>query len=170
MSPVERSTGHAGRALAVSAAGVIVAMGAAVGLALLANRGSVDVRLGDETFTGQKAERIADEIADRGPILYSDVAGGDRELVLQHLGDDAEEGWLAFAARPPGVPRQCFVQWQPDDEVFRLLDRDGDVNGRCDGSTYPADGEGLPQYPVTVRDGRLDVDINAADRATSTTR
>jgi hypothetical protein len=44
------------------------------------------------------------------------------------------------------------------------------VSGECDGREFPPDGEGLPSYPVTVdADGKLDVDLNAEDRATSTT-
>jgi hypothetical protein len=176
VSPVARSQAHAGRALAVAAVGVAVAVAIAFGVAVLANRGSVDVKLGDETFQGQDAERAAEQIDDGGPILYADTAGGDRDIVLQHLSDDVETGWLAFAARPGGVSRACTIQWEagpsgdPADGVFRLLDQHGDETDECDGREFPADGEGLPQYPVTVRDGRLDVDLNAADRATSTTR
>ncbi|HYZ99332.1 MAG TPA: hypothetical protein VE575_11315 [Acidimicrobiales bacterium] len=171
MSPVARSQGHTGRALLVAGAGVVLALGIAFGMAALANRGTVDVRLGSETFAEQDAEEAAERVAEDGPILYADTAGGERDIVLQHLGDDPEEGWVALAARPPGVPRECTIQWDADDQMFQLLDPDGDVSGQCDGREFPADGEGLPSFPVTVRsDGRLDVDLNAADRATSTTR
>jgi hypothetical protein len=169
MSPVARSQGHTGRALAVAAAGVVVAIGVAAALALLANRGTVDVRLGSETFAEQDAEDAAERVAQDGPILYADTAGGDRDIVLQHLGDDPEEDWIALAARPPGVSRECTIQWDPEDWLFRLLDPSGQVSSDCDGREFPADGEGLPTYPVTVdSDGNLDVDINAADRTTST--
>ena len=169
MSPVARSQGHTGRALAVAAAGVVVAIGVAAALALLANRGTVDVRLGSETFAEQDAEDAAERVAQDGPILYADTAGGDRDIVLQHLGDDPEEDWIALAARPPGVSRECTIQWDPEDWLFRLLDPSGQVSSDCDGREFPADGEGLPTYPVTVdSDGNLDVDLNAADRTTST--
>ncbi|HET6954744.1 MAG TPA: hypothetical protein VFI47_30560 [Acidimicrobiales bacterium] len=169
MSPVAQSRGHAGRALAVAGAGVVVALGIAVAVAVLANRGTVDVKLGTDTFVQQDAEDAAERIAEGGPILYADTAGGDRDIVLQHLGDDPETGWLALAARPPGVPRECTIQSRDRDEPFRLLDPDGAESGNCDGREFAPDGEGLPSYPVTVRDGKLDVDLNAADRATSTT-
>ncbi len=169
MSPVARSSGHTGRALVVAAAGVIVAIGVAAALAVLANRGTVDVRLGSDTFAEQDAEDAAEKIAGEGPILYADTAGGDRDIVLQHLGDNPEEGWIAMAARPPGVPRNCTIQWDATDEVFRLLDPSGRVSGECDGREFPADGQGLPMYPVTVdADGKLDVDLNAADRPATT--
>jgi hypothetical protein len=164
VSPVARSQAHAGRVLAVSVAAIALALVAAFGLAVLANRGSVDVRLGDDTFVVPDAEGAADQIAESGPILYPDAGTGDRDMVLQHLGDDPERGWLAFAARPPQTPRECTLQWDDGDQVFRLLDPDGERRGPCDGQEFPADGEGLTQYPVTVRDGDLDIDLNAADR------
>jgi hypothetical protein len=169
VTPVARSRGHTGRALAVAAAGVVVAIGVAAALALLANRGTVDVRLGSDTFAEHDAEDAARDIAENGPILYPDTAGGDRDIYLQHFGDDPDEGWIAFAARPPGVSRACTLQWRADDEVFRLVDSAGKVSSQCDGREFPADGEGLPTYPVTVdTDGNLDIDLNAADRTTST--
>jgi hypothetical protein len=169
MSPVAQTRGHAGRALAVAAAGVVVALAIAFGVARLASQGKVDVKLGTDTFQQQDAEDAAERIAEDGPILYADTAGGDRDIVLQHLGDDPESGWLALAARPPGVPRECTIQSRDRDEPFRLLDPEGKVTEACDGREFPPDGDDLPRYPVTVRDGKLHVDLNAADRATSTT-
>jgi hypothetical protein len=168
VSPVARSQAHAGRVLAVSIVGIALAVVAAFAIAVLANRGSVEVRLGDDTFAGQDAEAAADRIAEGGPILYPDAGGGDRDIYLQHEGDDPDRGWLAFAARPPGAPRECTLRWEGGDDVFRLLDPDGQESGACDGQEFPPDGSGLTQYPVTVRDGKLDVDLNAADRTTTT--
>ena len=129
MSPVAQSRGHAGKALAVAGVGVVVALAIAFGVAQLASQGKVDVRLGSDTFAQQDAEDAAEKVAEDGPIIYPDTAGGDRDIVLQHLGDDPAEG--------------------------------------CE---FPPSGEGIPSYPVTVdADGKLDVDLNAEDRATSTT-
>ena len=172
MSPVAQSRGHAGKALAVAAAGVVAALGIALAVAQLASQGKVDVRLGSDTFAEQDAEDAAEKIADTGPILYADTAGGARDIVLQHLGDDPNEGWIALAARPPGVSRECTIQVPSRDrnDPFVLLDVDEQVSDECDGREFPPDGEGLPSYPVTVdADGRLDIDLNAEDRATSTT-
>jgi len=162
VSPVARSRGHAGRALAVS--GVALAVVALVlwGVATFAsNQPSVEVGLGDQTFQGGRATRLAEEIDERGPILYGDVSGSkERDLILQHLGDDPEEGWYAFRAQPPDRDRECVWEWQPDEELFRA---------RCDPDlTAPADGEGLERYPVEVVDGKLDVDLNVEDRPTTT--
>jgi hypothetical protein len=170
VSPVEQSRGHAGKALIVAGAGVVLALAIAFLVARMASHGRVDVRLGSDTFADQSAEEAAEKVADGGPILYQDLAGGDRDIVLQHLADDPETGWIAIAARPPGVSRECSIQSRDRDEPFRLLDSDGEVTDECDGREFPPDGEGLPKYPVTVdADGRLDVDLNAEDRATSTT-
>jgi hypothetical protein len=170
MSPVaRRQRGHTGRALGVAAAGVGLAVALAFGVAALANQGQVDVRLGDDTYPAGNAEGRADEIAETGPFLLPDLAGGQRDIVLQHLGTDPDEGWLALAARPAGVSRDCFVQWQADEAEFRLLDGEGEESGDCDGRSYPADGGDLPRYPVRVVDGDLEIDINADARATTTT-
>lgn len=162
MSPVERSRGHAGRALAISGVAVAVILLGLWGASVFASRqDSLEVGLGDQTFQGGDADRLAREIDHRGPILYPDVSGaGDRDLILQHLGRDPERGWYAFRAQPPNEDRECTWEWQPDEEQFRA---------RCDRSlTAPADGEGLDSYPVEVTDGELDVDLNRDRRPTTT--
>ena len=161
--PVAPSSGHASRALLVSAVAIVV-LGASLWLATVAlgGRNSTDVRLGDQTFQGGDAEDLADEIADRGPILYSDVSGErERDMILQHLGDDPDERWYAFLAAPAEKARDCTWTWDEKQHLFRA---------NCDESlTAPADGEGLKQFPVTVIDGRIDVDLNASARASTTT-
>ncbi|MEZ5204653.1 MAG: hypothetical protein R2701_09815 [Acidimicrobiales bacterium] len=166
MSPVDQSRAHVGQAAIVALVGVVVLLLAAGAFAILnRNTKSSDLRLGDQTFQGGSAERLAKEIARRGPIFYGDVSGNkERDIILQHLGDDVDEGWYAFRAAPANKPRDCTWEWQADEELFRA---------KCDESlTAPADGEGLQRYPVKVRDGRLDVDLNAEARqaeATTTT-
>ena len=162
MSPVAPSNNHVGRAALVALVGIIVLF-AVLGLTTLAleGRNSPDLQLGDQTFRGGRIDRLAAEIDDRGPIFYGDVSGRrDRDIILQHLGDDPKTGWSAFLAAPVAEARDCTWQWQPDEELFRA---------KCDRKlTAPADGEGLPQFKVTVADGRLDVDLNADARTTTT--
>lgn len=181
---------RARRAVVVGAAGV------AVGLALIAavvwlagSSGQVEVRLGDRDFRDLDAARISAEIAERGPVLFSDVAGGSRDIILQHLGDDPESGWLAFEARRSGQDRRCFFQWRAEVDGDSgdggaedssggedMVDgEDGaEAGGVGDGagghfvnSCDPEDvvdarGTGLVQFPVAVVDGDVRVDINAA--------
>jgi len=124
-----------------------------VGAVLITTDSSEDVQLlGDATFNDLDADSTAGTIDEIGPLLFSDVAGGDDDIIVQHLGDDPDEGWLAFAARAPGADRDCFVEWQPDDEQFE---------DTCTGDTYPPDGEGLTQYEAIVEDGRVVIDLQA---------
>jgi hypothetical protein len=144
--------------VAIAVIGVVLFVAAVA----LGDRNSTELNLGDQTFQGGDAERLADEIAERGPILYPDVSGAaERDIILQHVGSKPGRGWFAFRAQPPDKGRACTWEWQADEELFRA---------KCDQSlTAPADGEGLERYPVRVIEGRLDVDLNAADRTTTTT-
>lgn len=128
----------------------------------LAQSGDVQLNIGDQVFAPGNVDRLADDIeAQNTPLLFSDPAGGDRDIFLQHIGDDADTGWFAFAVRPADAPRDCFVDWQPDAQEFSY---------NCDDRTFPADGDGLFQYPVIVgANGELSIDLNAADRESTTT-
>lgn len=158
MSPVDQSRNHVGRAAAVAFVGVFVLFFA---LALvtwaLKDRNSTELNLGDQTFQAGSAADKAKTIAASGPLLYADVSGRkDRDVILQHLGDDPETGWHAFLAAPIDEARDCTWEWQADEDLFRA---------KCDRSlTAPADGAGLPQFPVKVTDGQLDIDLNADAR------
>lgn len=138
----------------------VVVLFLAIGLVTLAlkDRNSPDLQLGDQTFKAGRAAALAERIAETGPRLYADVSGRkDRDLILQHLGDDPETGWSAFLAAPIDKPRDCTWDWQADERLFRA---------KCDPDLVaPADGAGLPQFKVTVIDGRVDVDLNAEARA-----
>ena len=154
---------------------VVGAAGVAAGLVLVAvmvwlagSSGQVEVRLGDRDFRELDAARISAEIAERGPVLFSDVAGGSRDIILQHLGADPESGWLAFEARRAGQDRRCFFEWQADSAGESGDEGDGDRDGggwfvnSCDpGDVVDARGTGLVQFPVSVVDGDVRVDINA---------
>ena len=140
-------------ALLVGLAGVVVAAALAVGVVLLARSGgNVEIRLGDRDFRDMDSGRISAEIADRGPILFGDLADGELDIILQHIGDDPEEGWLAFEARRPGQNRDCFFEWQPAQLLF--------VNTCEPDDTADAAGTGLRHFDVTVVDGDVRVDIN----------
>lgn len=121
-------------------------------------RNSPDLRIGDQTFRAGSAEARSKEIERDGPILFSDVSGRqDRDLYLQHIGDDPDEGWYAFAAQPIDRSRDCIWEWQADEERFRAA---------CDPAlTAPADGEGLTRYHVSVDEGALIVDLNYEERS-----
>jgi hypothetical protein len=164
--PVGRtSTRREVTAVALALGGVLVAVLLGVAMLHLARGGDVKVHLGSDVFNAGKVSRIAPAIANEGPALYSDVAGGSRDLILNHLGTDPNAGWVAFSAREPGAARSCYVSWQADRKLF--VDT-------CSGDTYPPDGTGLEQFPVSVQGGDVIVDVNRtaernAEREDSTT-
>ena len=128
----------------------------------LAQSGDVQINIGDEVFAPGNIDRLSADIeAQSTPRLFSDPSGGDRDIWLQHIGDQPESGWYAFAVRPADAPRDCFVQWQVEDQEFTY---------NCDDRTFPADGTGLFQYPVSIAaNGEITIDLNAADRESTTT-
>lgn len=159
--PVAQSRGHAGKALLVAGVGVAVALGLAFAVAVLASKGEVDIKLGDDRFNAGQVESIAGRIEreDGLPVLFPDLVGGGRDLYVQHLDDDPRQGWVAFGAFDPDDP-DCAV----------LIDRDAKVlSNACDESTtYPLDGTGLRYYPTVVDGNRLLVDINELSTTTTT--
>jgi hypothetical protein len=121
------------------------------------------LRLGDSQFQDITADRMAARIANEGPVLFPDVSDNrTRDIYVQHLGADPKTGWLAFDARKPGAPRECYIEWQRDRKVF--VDR-------CDGSEVGPDGAGLRQYPAVVNsNGKVVINFNAAAGESTTTR
>lgn len=159
--PVAQTRGHAGKALAIAAVGVAVALGLAFVVATLASRGDVEIRLGDDRFDAGRVERIAARIADDGglPLLYQDLTGGNRNVFVGHLDDNPQRGWVAFGAVDPNDP-DCAIRLDREAEIL--------VN-ECDETvTYPLDGTGLRYYPTSVEDGSLFVDINELTTINST--
>jgi len=149
--------------VAISIVIVLVLGGALFLIALpsLNESGKVEVKLGTDTFNAGNKELRADAIRQAGPILLPDVASGQRDVYLQHTGDSLDKGWLAFDARKAGQGRDCTLRWQPDTSDFR---------DPCDGTTVPADGTGLVQYPVSVTETNdVVIDLNADRRRAATT-
>jgi hypothetical protein len=147
----KRSSGRELGAVLIAAVGIAVAVVLGFAMLRLARSGEVEIRLGDDRFQAGRTDRLSAEIDERGPFLVSDLAGGTRDLWINHLGDDPDSGWVAFAARPAGAPRNCTVNWNAAQEQF--------VDS-CDGTAYPPDGTGLERYPVIVENGQVIVDVN----------
>lgn len=150
---------------------ILVGLGALLGvvailfLVLQADRllgsADLDIEIGDGLYRPGPADELADGIDDNGPLLLPDVAAGDRDIWLTHVGDDPDEGWRVFSARPATAARTCVAQWVAADDSF--------VDS-CDGTVYPGDGTGLPQYPVVVDDdGLVTIDLSVAPAATPDT-
>jgi hypothetical protein len=177
--PVQPRRSRSPRSIIIGVAGL--ALGIMLVLALfvvaipsLTEDSRMEVRLGDDAFVAGNAERRAAAIAADGPILLGDVASGDRDVFVQHLGDDPASGWYVFDARRPGTGRECTLRWEP-----ATGSGDGSFSDPCDGSTVPADGGDLPRYGVEVdENGTLVLDLlmrpttttAAPDTTTSTIR
>ncbi len=119
----------------------------------------VPIQLGEPVFQAGNAADLAAIIDDGEPLLLGDASGGDRDIIVNHLGDSSTEGWVAFAARGLTSPRDCFVQWESERSLF--------VDS-CDGSEYPPNGEGLEQYGTSIDDeGNLIINLNVVNPAGS---
>ncbi len=154
--PVARSQGHAGKALVVAGVGVLLAVAIAFVVANLASNGDVEVNLGDDEYNAGQVENLAPRLERDGglPFLYQDLVGGDRNLFVQHRGDDPTRGWTAFGAFDPRDP-SCLVSIDRERAVL--------VNDCDETVTYPLDGTGLRFFDTYVEDGRLYVRLNEAD-------
>ncbi len=121
----------------------------------LGGDGEQTIQIGDPIFSVGQASDVAEAIDSQGPLLLPDAASGERDLWIHHIGTSSARGWVAFAVRQEGSARDCFANWNAEDETF--VDT-------CDGTVYPENGEGLEQYAVSVgADGALTINLNAID-------
>jgi hypothetical protein len=140
----------------IAVSGLVIGLVLVLGLFIFAipsltESGKVEVQLGPDRFDAGPVDDRAETIAASGPILLPDVAGNERDVFVQHVGDDARAGWFVFDARREGVGRECTVEWHAESRVF--VDP-------CDGTTIDERGEGLRQYDVEVTDDdQLVVDL-----------
>lgn len=154
--PVQKSPKRNSRSVLLAVAGiavgvVLVFLLFVVAIPSLTESGTVEVKLGSDTYDAGNASARAANIAQGGPLLFSDISSGNRDIYLQHNGADATTGWFAFDARRAGQVRDCTLIWQPELSNFR---------DPCDGTTISSNGEGLPAYVVTVTDkGKVIVDF-----------
>lgn len=164
--PVQETRKRSARSVVMAVAGVavgivLVLLLFVVAIPSLTESGTVEVMLGSDTYDAGSATARAENISDGGPLLFSDVSSGNRDIYLQHIGDDVTTGWYAFDARRPGQARNCTLSWQESLSNFR---------DPCDGATIPADGTGLLTYPVTITDkGKVIVDFRGGTDVPTTT-
>jgi hypothetical protein len=145
----------------LAAAGIVLGLGALVVVILAVTRSgrfaeNSPMRATDAEFNvGDAAARAEAIDRDRTPLLFQDPADFERPVWVNHLGDDPDSGWVAFAA---AIDR-CDVAWQVDAQEFR----------DCSGMRYAPDGTGLTQYEVRVEHGDVLVDLTPDEEATTTT-
>lgn len=138
------------RALVLTGVAGVAAAALLVGLFVSLATKEEGLQLGDKVFTAGRADRLARSIERDGPVLYPDPLkrSAGRNIYIQHLGEKATAGWLAFEAQVSD-PR-CQLVWDEGTRTF---------TDPCTKATFPEDGDGLRQYPATVEDGNVVVDL-----------
>lgn len=167
MSPIRKPPPFSGRTLIHAIIAIIV------GLALLwAASATLTARHNRQTSGGGvggivalgDASRLVSEFERGGgaPLYFPDVSGNARRSVyLTHDGGPADTGWTAFRAQVQGE-EDDDCQWEWNAATTRF-------DASCDPDRHAsADGTGLEQYPVTVHEGRLRVDLRTDPVGTTT--
>lgn len=160
MPVAQRNQTNARQAVLVALGGIgglVAVLFLVMRLGQLGGSGSeVPIQLGEPVFSLGNATELADFIAESDPLLLPDVANGDRDIIVNHIGSTPEEGWHAFPARPLTSTRDCVLEWQQPSGQTQ-----GHFIESCTGDEYPADGSGLTQYGVSIDDdGNLQVNLN----------
>lgn len=161
MSPIERSSGHATRALIISFATIVVVVAILWGASvLITNHHNSRTPTGTVggVFTAGSADHLLDQIrAAQQPLLFDDVTGaGRRPVVLSHTGSDSGSGWHAFLALVPDEPGACVWNWDRPAQHF---------TASCDpGRHLDVAGTGVEQYPVEVVKGKVLIDFTTLAR------
>ncbi|MDP8976145.1 MAG: hypothetical protein M3N28_07265 [Actinomycetota bacterium] len=120
-----------------------------------ASRNPEQVNLGPRVFRVGSTTRLAREVDERGPFLFKDPLNREREVYIQHLGEDPEAGWSGIRAYASRESIECLLRWEADQR--RFVDP-------CTSQSYPADGAGLTTYPARVDRGVVSVDLRSARR------
>jgi hypothetical protein len=108
----------------------------------LSSNPDAKVQLGDSVFEVGQVRRLAPLVDRDGPLLFQDLLGRSRDIYVQHVGNDAAKGWLAFEAHAPGQPRRCQLVWRQ---------ASGEFEDPCTKAKFPFDGKGLTHYPTEVK-------------------
>ena len=103
-----------------------------------------------------RTDAIATTIAEDGPLLLPDLVGDDRTIVVDHTGDDPQQGWAIWLAHPADREASCAVEQVPATRTFT----------DCDGRTLEVEDLALPPagvQPIVSDDGLLTLDLVASD-------
>jgi hypothetical protein len=124
------------------------------------NPDRVNERLARTTFEVGDTQRIAQLIAQDGPLLFQGLVGdeADNSVVLDHTGDAADVGWVVYFAHPADRDETCKVTQVVGTRRFT----------DCDGREV--DVEDLAPPPAGVRPvvtGTVTIDLRAANTPTT---
>jgi hypothetical protein len=106
-------------------------------------------QLAPSTFRVGNVEAIAEEIAERGPLLFPglNTTTGERSIVLDHQGEDPARNWKIYWAYPADRDASCPVTQEQGSRRFT----------DCEGRTIDAAQLALPPdgvHPI-VEDQRV---------------
>lgn len=121
------------------------------------NSGRVTDNLAPDRFTVSSSKSAAEQVAENGPILFPglNTTTGERTIVLDHDGDDADTGWHVYYAYPADRDASCAIDQEEGGRTF--VD--------CEGRTLDVEDLALPPAGVfpTVEDGTLIIDLRGAN-------
>lgn len=103
-----------------------------------------------------RTDTIAGIIDRDGPLLLPDLVGDDRTIVVDHTGDDPQQGWAIWLAHPADREASCTVEQIEGTRQFT----------DCDGRTLEVEQLALPPVgvqPIVSENGLLTLDLVAAD-------
>jgi hypothetical protein len=104
------------------AAAIALILLATWGVAALMSGGDAELaeRLAPPTFRVGEVDDLAEEIAERGPLLLPglDTTTGLRTVVLDHTGSDPARDWHAYWAYPADREPSCVVVQTPGTSTF----------------------------------------------------
>jgi transglutaminase-like putative cysteine protease len=147
----------------------VVAGAVVIALILLATWGVAAVvrhnpseQLAPSTFRVGNVERLADEIAENGPLLFPglDTTTGERTLVIDHEGEDPARGWRTYWAYPADRNPSCAVT--QEERTRRFTD--------CDGRPLDVEELARPETvrPIVENQRTLFIDLQYDDAPTTT--
>ncbi len=117
-------------------------------------------RLAPSTLRLGSVTNVADEIVEKGPILFPGLGTteGERTIVLDHTGDDPTAGWVVYYAYPADEDPSCAV--------VQVRDADGDGTQAfidCNGRTIDVSDLSPPSTgvnPVIENQRLLSIDLS----------
>ena len=125
--------------------------------------GKVQVNLGEDVFNMGPAKQRAEEVAERGPLLFPGLVAADEGyIVVNHSGTDAAGGLEGVRRRAAGLEASSArCSGRPSAQQFQ---------DPCTGTTFPADGTGLTAYQVELTtDNELVIDLPGGEPGQGTT-
>lgn len=111
-----------------------------------------------------RADTVAAQFAEDGPIFMRDLAGRGNDLYVMHDGGGHNQGWTAVGVFVPDS-QNCIVQFNLITQLFEAetLDESKPVEN-CAGRVFPVTGDGLNEYPIWSDENHLKIDVNFAER------